>query len=115
MNFAEITSVRRSWLDAELVAFGIAHDSERSIASYHRGAKSFRPRNLLDHVRRRSKIQMQPVAECAAGRACWWLGGDVAVLPCCMAYRISSRVDSLPRSAWLSGDESTRTAGPPGG
>lgn len=30
------------------------------------------------------------LAECAAGRRCWPLRGDVAVLPCCTVYRITS-------------------------
>ena len=30
------------------------------------------------------------LAQCAAGRRCWRLCGDVAVLPCCTVYRISS-------------------------
>ena len=30
------------------------------------------------------------LAECAAGRGCWGLCGDVAVLPCCTVHRISS-------------------------
>jgi hypothetical protein len=33
------------------------------------------------------------LAECAAGRGWWWLCGDVAVLPCCTVYRISSAGD----------------------
>ena len=30
------------------------------------------------------------LAECVAGRRCWPLCGDVAVLPCCTVYRITS-------------------------
>ena len=36
------------------------------------------------------------LAECAAGRRCWRLCGDVAVLPCCTVYRISSSGRSRP-------------------
>jgi hypothetical protein len=36
------------------------------------------------------------LAECATGRRCWRLCGDVAVLPCCTVYRISSSGRSRP-------------------
>ena len=36
------------------------------------------------------------LAECAAGRRCWRLCGDVAVLPCCTVYRISSSGRGCP-------------------
>jgi hypothetical protein len=33
---------------------------------------------------------LSQLAECAAGRSCWRLCADVAVLPCCTVHRISS-------------------------
>ncbi len=36
------------------------------------------------------------LAECAAGRRCWRRCGDVAVLPCCTVYRISSSGQGCP-------------------
>ena len=43
------------------------------------------------------------LAECAAGRRCWWLCGDVAVLSCCTVYRISNSVRGVRiGSGWTS-------------
>jgi hypothetical protein len=47
------------------------------------------------------------LAECAAGRGCWRLCGDVAVLSCCTVYRISSSGHHGPDPFML--DQRTRS------